>query len=190
MTTCHRLVMRHWRLNRGNSSYLEGFSLVEMMIAAVLMLIATAGSVVLFNYSISQNRNSRGKQEEQSAISEDLANIQTMNDRYTCSTPSSCSVTSSDPGENSYYASGTTPSTGTGSFDAACQSGDLINNLITAIDEKDEPTAFTRLGITRTVAKTTGSPASYLRYTVTWKNASNARLRQITLVPTVAGWCP
>lgn len=188
MTACQPPVMR--RLGLGKRSVQGGFSLVEMMVAAVLMLIATAGSVVLFNYSISQNRSSRGKQEEQSAISEDLANIQTMNDRYTCSTPSSCSVTSSDPGENSYYASGTTPSTGTGSFDEACQNGNLINNLITAINNKATPTAFTRLGITRTVAKTTNSAADYLRYTVTWTSSTNARLRQITLVPTASGWCP
>ena len=164
-----------------------GFSLVEMMIAAVLMVIATIGTVAMFNYGISQNSSSRGKQEEQSAISEDLAEIQVMNDRYTCSNALSCAISSSDPGENGYHPIGTSPSS---SFNAACLNGTLLNNLITTISEKGTPLAFTQLGISRTVSQTVSSDGNYNRYTVTWTKTGGTRLRQITLVPTVAGWCP
>jgi len=164
-----------------------GFSLVEMMIAAVLMVVATIGTVGMFNYSISQNSSSRGKQEEQSAISEDLAEIQVINDRYTCSNETSCSVSGSDPGENGYHPAGTSPST---SFNAACLNGTLLDNLIATITATATPSAFSRLGISRTVTRTVNSESRYNRYTVTWAKTGGTRLRQITLVPTVAGWCP
>jgi len=165
----------------------RGFSLVEMMIAAVLMVIATIGTVSLFNYGISQNSSSRGKQEEQSAISEDVADIQRINDRYTCSNEQACAVSSSDPGENSYYPTGPNPSS---PFNAACLDGTLLNNLISTITTTATPSAFTRLGITRSVSTSASSDGRYNRYTVTWRNRAGTRLRQITLVPTVAGWCP
>ncbi len=158
-----------------------------MMIAAVLMVIVTIGTVAMFNYGISQNSSSRGKQEEQSAISEDLADIQVMNDRYTCRNENSCAVSSSDPGENGYHPSGTSPSS---SFNAACLNGTLLDNLITAITSSATPSAFSRLGISRTASMTVNSEGRYNRYTITWSNSGGARLRQITLVPTVAGWCP
>lgn len=163
-----------------------------MVIAAALMVIATIGTVALFNYSISQNSSSRSQQEEQSAISEDMAAIQVANDRYSCSdsdasVPISCSVSGSDPGEDSYYTAGAAPSA---SFNDACLDGSLIDNLLTAINAINQPAAFSRLGISRTAAKTPSSDGIYHRYTVTWSGSGGTRLRQITLVPTVAGWCP
>lgn len=171
---------------RNRARRTDGFSLVEMVIAAALMVIATIGGVAMFNYSITQNQSSRGKQEEQAAISEDLAAIQVANDRYSCSDPDACAVSSSDPGEDSYYAAGAAPSA---TFNAACLDGTLIDNLITAINAQSAPSAFSPLGISRSVAKTPSSAANYHRYTVTWSKGSTP-LRQMTLVPTVAGWCP
>lgn len=172
---------------RRSTQHTGGFSLVEMMIAAVLMVIATIGTVAMFNYGISQNSSSRGKQEEQSAISEDLAELQVMNDRYTCSNDNSCAVSSNDPGENGYHPAGTSPSS---SFNAACLNGTLLDNLITAITTTATPRAFSQLGISRTASKTVNSDGRYNRYTITWSKTGGTRLRQITLVPTVAGWCP
>jgi Tfp pilus assembly protein PilV len=164
-----------------------GFSLIEMMIAALLMVIATIGTVAMFNYGIRQNSSSRGKQEEQSAISEDLAELQMMNDRYTCRDEQACAVSNNDPGEDYYHPAGTSPSS---SFNAACLNGTLLDNLITAITTTATPNAFSRLGISRTANKSVNSEGRYNRYTVTWTKSGGTRLRQITLVPTVAGWCP
>jgi Tfp pilus assembly protein PilV len=172
---------------RRSTRQTAGFSLVEMMIAAVLMVVATIGTVGMFNYGISQNSSSRGKQEEQSAISEDVADIQRINDRYTCSSEEACAVASSDPGEDSYYPEGAEPSP---SFNAACLDGTLLDNLIDTIESTATPAAFRTLGITRSVSASVSSDVRYNRYTVTWSNTAGTRLRQITLVPTVAGWCP
>lgn len=172
---------------RGPTQNAGGFSLVEMMMAAVLMVIASIGTVAMFNYGISQNSSSRGKQEEQSAISEDLADIQVMNDRYTCTNEQLCAVISSDPGENGYHPAGTIPST---PFRDACLNGSLLSNLITKINATATPRAFTSLGISRAVSQSVSSDGNYNRYTITWSKTGGTRLRQITLVPTVAGWCP
>ena len=184
----------------------RGFSLAEVIIAAALMLIATTVTISLFNFSISQDRSARGKQEEQSAISQDVASIESMNDRYNCSSTSGCSISTTDPGENDYYTAGQSAATATGGFDDSCKNGQLIDNLLTSIGSRTKPASFTKLGISTTVTKnallyvesatasaTTANPNSnprYLRYTVTWTNASGQRLRQLTLVPTAAGWCP
>ena len=165
----------------------SGFTLVEVMIAAVLMVIAAIGSMAMFNYGISQNNNSRDKQEQQTAISEDLATIQVLNDRYSCSDPEACAIESSDPGEDGYYAAGPAPST---VFNDACLDGSLLDNLITTLESTPTPNAFSSLGISRMVARAPDPDARYLRYTVTWRGSDGARLRQINLVPTVAGWCP
>ena len=182
-----------------NGSCINGFSLAEMIIAASLMVIATMVTISLFNFSISQDKSARGKQEEQSAISQDIAAIESMNDRYNCSSSSACTVSTTDPGENDYYTSGTNAST---VFDNKCSDGSLIDNLLTSINARTKPTAFTRLGISTTVTRNSSlypdsgtvvdpnSDKRYLRYTITWTNASSQRLRQLTLVPTVAGWCP
>lgn len=180
-------------------SCINGFSLVELIIAASLMLIATMVTISLFNFSIGQDKTARGKQEEQSAISQDIAAIESMNDRYNCSASSACTVSTTNPGENDYYTSGTSAST---VFDSKCSDGSLIDNLLTSINARSKPAAFTRLGISTTVSRNStlypdsgtvvdpNSEKRYLRYTVTWTNASSQRLRQLTLVPTVAGWCP
>jgi len=169
-----------WRMNQA------GFSLVELMLAASLMVIVAVGTAALFTLSNKQTLDSRGRQEEQSAVSDDLATIQRLNDRYSCAN-GTCAVASTDPGEDGYYPSTTAARS---SFDAQCSSGTLIDNLISAIGATATPAAFSNLGISRsTPSKDTAEPSTN-RYTVTWSNSGGRQLRQITLVPTVAGWCP
>lgn len=185
--------LRHRNNKPVNTS---GFSLIEIVIAVALLMIVTTGSVLMFNITIRQNNQSKGKQEEQSAISGDLAAIQTLNDRYSCTAASAssagCSVSGSDPNEDGYYANVTAPTAASDSFDLACRNGSLITSLISSVNELAVPAAFTRLGITRSAAATTvENNRSPLRYTVTWtKDSGSVQLRQITLVPTVANWCP
>ena len=174
-----------------------GFSLVEMIVAVALLVVASVGSLVVFNIATRQNNQSRDKQEEQSAISADLATIQSMNDRYSCSDSGAetlaCTVSDSDPGENDYYAGVSAPSAASNLVDEACDDGSLIDALVEEVDELEAPAAFERLGINRNVeaTPTEDDDRSPLRYTVTWsKNSGQTQLRQITLVPTVANWCP
>lgn len=165
-----------------------GFSLVEIIVATGLMVIVATGSALLFMLSNRQSTSTRGRQEQQSAISDDIATIQRLNERYNCSSGSaSCGISESDPGEDDYYPAG---SSADDTFDLdLCGSSDLLSNLVSAIDETDPPASFTALGITRQSPALDTDSSSH-RYTVTWLNSNDRPLRQITLVPTVANWCP
>ena len=164
----------------------DGFSLVEVMLAAALMVIVAVGTTVLFTLSNSQTLQSRARQGEQAAISDDLATIQRLNDRYSCAS-GSCAIAASDPGENDYY-----PDTAAdrATVDAQCNSGALIDNLITAIKSAATPASFGNLGIRRRPASASSDDPATNRYTVTWSSSDGRQLRQVTLVPTMAGWCP
>lgn len=167
---------------------LAGFSLVEIIVATALMVIVATGSAMLFMLSNRQSTSTRGRLEQQSAISDDIATIQSLNDRYSCTSGSgSCAVAATDPGEDGYYPSGSGADT---NFDInLCESSALLTNLITAIDASDPPPSFATLGITRQSPSLDSDTSSH-RYTVTWVDGNGRSLRQITLVPTVANWCP
>lgn len=164
----------------------DGFSLVEVMLAATLMVIVAVSTAVLFTLSNKQTLESRVRQAEQSAISDDLATIQRLNDRYSCAS-GSCRIATVDPGEDDYYP-GTAAARAT--IDAQCSSGALIDNLITAIDTAATPASFGNLGIRRRSASANSDDPATNRYMVTWSGSDGRQLRQVTLVPTMAGWCP
>jgi hypothetical protein len=159
------------------------------MLAAVLMVIAAVGSAILFTLSNQQTLTSRGKQEQQSAISDDLAAILELNDRYSCSNGAdACAVATSDPGEDGYYPQTSAPDD---NFDIAlCANGGLLNNLISAITDQAAPASFASLGVQRKEPVIDTTDLASNRYSITWVDAGGRRLRQVTLVPTVAHWCP
>ena len=172
-----------------------GFSLVELLVSGLLFAILGTGSVALFNLSVRQQASSEARQAEQFAISIDEANMQRMNDRYTCQSGTCLIKAGSPPGQSEYY-----PVVGSSAetlFLALCspataQAKALSDDLVTLINTTPATTQLSRLGITRTAvreAETIGQPFSH-RYTITWRSRGNAILRQITQAPTTAGWCP
>lgn len=177
--------------SRAPNHQTQGFSLIEVVVAAGLLIIVAVGSALLFVLSNRQTVSTRDREEQQSAISDDVAAIQRLNDRYSCTAgANSCAVASYDPNEDQYYPSGSSNNT---TFNDLCKNGGLITNLLTTINNTARPTSFTRLGITRNsataVSDPSGEPMTH-RYTVTWVNSNAQQLRQVTLVPTVANWCP
>ncbi|MFM7268432.1 MAG: type II secretion system protein J [Cyanobium sp.] len=194
--------MSSWRLQprRGRSARRSqanaGFSLVELMVSMVLFSIVSAGSLGLFTISTRQANLTRQLQEEEFAIRLDLATIQALNDRYTCAS-GTCLIDSNGepPGQNDYYP---TTTANQSSFASLCSSGGLAgkttsptsaSGLVGLINATTPPTAFTNLGISRTTLEDGSSPNAN-RYTVTWKGSDGSVLRQISLTPTTAAWCP
>ncbi|MFM7314638.1 MAG: PilW family protein [Cyanobium sp.] len=62
----------------------SGFTLVELLIAAVVMLLSTIGGATMFNHSTRQGVEINRRLRQQFAISNDLAAIHEMNERYKC----------------------------------------------------------------------------------------------------------
>lgn len=191
-----------------------GFTLVELLIAAVVMVLSTIGSAVMFNQATRQGLSGNLRLEEQLAISRDLAAILEINERYSCASgPCSVTLNAVQPGEalppppdQGGYAPADVDATPTGgrSFRALCAQG-LLTNLLAAlqttgeIDGEATPgrTILVGTSVQRTVslleAGGSGTATESLpphRYRVDWRDADGRLLRQVQLIPTVAAWCP
>ena len=164
----------------------RGFSLVEMLVASVIFVIAGIGSVGLFTLSSRQAALTRSIQEEQFAISIDMANVLRMNDRYVC-TASGCGISTgtTPPGENGYYPA---DSSGQAFFLARCADGSLSQGLVSLINSLPATAQMQAQKMTRAATQDSSSPSAH-RYSVSW-NVDGALIRQITLTPTTAAWCP
>jgi prepilin-type N-terminal cleavage/methylation domain-containing protein len=172
-----------------------GFSLIELMIATLIFAMVTAGSLGMFTITTRQANLTRKLQEEEFAIRMDLATIQAMNDRFTCAS-GSCQIDNqgAPPGQAEYYPS---TSSATTQFNTLCSNGALTvvpNNsygtgLVTLINATARTSQMVSLGINRSANADTTSTKAH-RYTVTWTGSDGSMLRQISLVPTTAAWCP
>lgn len=192
----------------------QGFSLVETIVAAFLLAIAATSAFTLFTTSQALFIQGRDKDNDQVAISQDLARIERLNRRFVCS-QGSCDFIDTlspgrinDPTEMEYtppYPVGTYPPGA--DFNqkmtifrddrcAAPPSGPskLVEEFSTkalAILASD-PTATLPLGLQRELTINPAAqetPATPHAYSVIYTR-NNQVLRRARLVPTVAGWCP
>mgnify|MGYP006282409917 FL=1 len=169
------------------------FTLIEVLIAMVVIAVGTVGAISLFSSTIRQTYAERKEQEIEAAIARDILEIDRINRRLVC-TAGSCSVLTSDPSENAYYPDPTS-SSGVSFFNSLCTNQTLAAQAVGFVDSQARPTEFSTLGITRNPAAVesyTSSPSKTgHRYIVTWiKSGQATPIRQITRTPTVAHWCP
>ena len=203
------------RRRRAEAGPRPGFTLVEILIAAVVMVLSTIGSTVLFNQATRQGLSGNHRLQEQLAISRDLAAILEVNERYNCDPLHGCAVPAAegtpqvplpDPPDQDAYAPPNADAIlpGGRSFRDLCDSG-LLTALFSALEAAGEihregPTqAITLVGthVQRTVSllDATGTAAARQsapphRYRVDWLDGQGRLLRQVQLIPTVAAWCP
>lgn len=190
----------------------RGFTLVEVLMAALVMLLSAIGGSNLVNQSTRQVGGITARLHEQYAISRDLASILETNERYTCVdliADGVCRITQADqPGEASppdqdHYApplvdgrqSSTTPS-----FGELCEQG-LLTSLLGSLGANQPNgtllnTGYADITLRRFVSVDPASRSAETvsirphRYLVSWKNGQDKLLRQVQLTPTVAAWCP
>lgn len=173
----------------------SGFSIVEIIVSVAILMAAVTGSMILFNLT---NRNAQlagQRQDELAAVSEDMAQILRVNDQFVCTSGTacgclggSCASASTYPGENNYIPDNyvTTKSLSDG-ITSICSAG-FGSRVASTINQLGLPSKAQSLGVTRSAtANTSGSPHLY---TVTWSSSRGTQLRQVTLFPTVAAWCP
>ena len=180
------MIQSHRALPQRNS----GFSLVELLVAAVLMAISSMGGTYLFNQATRQARAISQTLEQQFAISNELAVIRDHNDRYTCATiPCSVQTGGNPPNQNQYVPA--TPAAHTPTFHELCALG-LADNLISHINSTPKLTGSEITRLASADLSSTGSPSSTTphRYLVRWSSTDGRVLRQVQLIPTVAAWCP
>lgn len=164
-----------------------GFTLVEVLVAIVVVAIGVTGLATLTSITSSsqvalKSANSRGD-----AVAADIAEIQRINDRFTCAS-GTCLISSGDVNQNGYFPSSSSAQT---TFRVRCayqSNSDLVTTLAGLIPANSS--ASTRLadsGVTRSID--TANQGNAHRYTVTY-TAGGQTLATLTLVPTTAAWCP
>ena len=165
-----------------------GFSLVEVMVASVIMVVATTVAVSLFNYTNLNAKRTEAKQDEQSAVSEDIAAVIRLNEQYRCTGAATCASMNDYPNENEYITSNASDIQGICDEEGG---GSGFGSLLAAeVNSLALPAQATDLNITRTAAEATNQAAPEHLYTVTWQNSDGNQIRQLTLWPTIASWCP
>ena len=182
-----------------------GFSLVELMVSSVLLVLALTGTSVLFVESNRSSAAAETRYRKQALVDTDLARVRRLNDRYTCSSGTCTSLGSAELGKNDFFPPPTsTAADGNSSagqlFEALCNSTGLISQLVSDIGAP--PSTLTAGGITysidtanqgqQTVSEFgTNVVRNLHRYTITYTNSSSGELlRRVTLVPTTVAWCP
>jgi type II secretory pathway pseudopilin PulG len=197
----HPTVLPAPRRSRGAA----GFSLVELMVSSVLLVLALTGTSVLFVESNRSSAAAETRYRQQALVDTDLARVRRLNDRYSCSTGSCTSLGSLELGKHDFFPPPVSNAANGNSsagqlFEALCNSTGLITQLVADIGAP--PAALTGTGITysidtanqgqQTVSEFgTNVVRNLHRYTITYTStASGELLRRVTLVPTTVAWCP
>ncbi len=168
----------------------QGFTIIEILVAAVLIGIVTSMTAAVMSVSNRSTSKSATLGSAMAAIDNDISLIRTLSERYTC-----CSGTcTTDPvvvanattkcegsvGDSTYYFPIAGNSTEITSFQTLCNSG-LTANLVTAINALSQPS-----GVTRTAVDDGDATARRIR--IDYSGTSISRV--VKIVPTVANWCP
>ena len=192
----------------GNGRASGGFTVIEVIIAAVILLVSLAASVQISGRSGLIGLQVGQRYQKEAAIDSDLATIQRMNERFTCIT-GTCSIRADSQGamdRNSYFPDPLgTDLDGDGvadnqesaveNFQDRCRYAiglDLASPLKVLLDALPQPA-----GLQRTISvdgpprvNVNGATGAH-RYTVTYTDTTtNEVLRQISLVPAAVAWCP
>ncbi len=177
----------------------SGFSLIEMIqAAAILLMVAGAAATVVIRTS-SITRATQLRYALEATVDADVAVIQQLNDRYACANAAgTCAVASGQVDRNSYFPprSGVDDDhnnldDGTQAFELKCLSPTaLVSPLVAVINALPNPNGLTRSAAVDSVPSS-GTALAYHRYTVTYTaTASGEVMRQLTLTPTTVAWCP
>lgn len=178
-----------------------GFTMVEILIGVVLLVLVASGSALLISAANSMLGTSTSQNDAQAAIDSDISRARKLAEDYTCC-PGSCTADAAtistarsngqclgNANDSTYYfpQKDTVQNPDVTSFSNACANGTVTTNLISAIQALG-----TLSGITRTVAVDDASdPTSHcLRITYSGSGGAAGITRVVKLVPTVAAWCP
>lgn len=183
----------------------HGFTLIESLVSAVLLVIGATAAFTLFTTSQEIFRQSRLKDSDQVAISEDLARVERLNRRFTC-IQGNCELmpnSASDPNELQYtpayepigqyppsqaFNDKMTIFTGLCSTSAGTASG-LATGFIAAAATELGPMGGGLDRVFDVSAAAQETPPTPHAYDVIYRR-NNVVVRRARLVPTVAAWCP
>jgi hypothetical protein len=202
MTTTLQRIHRLRRAGAGNEGGSNAaFSLVEFLLAAILITIVVSGTTVTLLVSNRSGRPSGNVDELEQLIAQDLAMIRELNARFTCcggecteaalesEATGSCvdATASSTPLPALNGSLGDSASAG-GTLPEACLNGAVAQTMIAAFP--DPPDAPPGVSLTRTGPTVADPAANRLEWTYTVSVDGVTMIsRVVNLVPNAAAFC-
>lgn len=190
----------------GNEHQASGFTLVELLVSSVVLIVAVVGSIAAFNLIIQSARGTGIRADQSRRIDDDIAAITEISELYTsCVNPrgsvpaSACTGTDVQVGNSFYYF----PDPDDASFAAnqaaffdACRTNTDSNHITAGfISAINNPTVVPLPGgdVTRgsAVRVAPGVGDNHL-VQIIWSDPTrnNRELRSIRTYPIVSSWCP
>ena len=176
----------------------QGMSLVEVLIAVTISMLAIMVSSVIVSSAGKNIKTTENVYDTQNLIDQNISNIESFADRYACGT-STCTVATNIPAKTGYI--DTTSATAWSNFKAKCNETDtdasdgqldLLSELKTYIETNLTAPADVYRAITVHGADS-AQKLSFVRHmTIQYRQNDSAGkiLRDITIMPTIASYCP
>jgi Tfp pilus assembly protein PilV len=176
----------------GGAAAQDGFTLVEILVMVVVLTTGLVGIATISSIANRSQSNTFQASNYNNAIASDIAEIERINDRYTCgsvtATAVSCTISSSDLTQSGYYPSVAAGQTNFRNRCSTVSTFALVTDLASQIPANSSASsALTSASVTRSI--TTNSQDGVHRYSVSY-SFGGSTVRTITLVPTAAAWCP
>lgn len=187
----------------------SGFSLVEVLVALVVITLASTGAIVAFNVTNQSVRGTEERSEQNRLIDADVARITRLSETFTsCVTPEGANPTNpasyctgSDVAfGNSYYyfpvisdPNNSATWTAATDFRTACDDGTLRANFIAALGGGAAANINGVNGsalVTRQQIQAVSGSNHLVEITWTAPGNTTRILRRIRVAPTVSSWCP
>jgi len=175
-----------------------GFTLVEILVATVILIVATTGITSAINFSNRSTILTEASSRDSAAIDTNVSEILGLAERFTCCsgtcTSDATAISAAGAkctgtfGDANYYFPSILPANQAdlSNFLSRCQA--TTSNLVTPLITEITAAIAAPPGITRTIIADSDLPATThtIRITYTGNNIS----RVVKIVPTVAVWCP
>lgn len=181
----------------GYHSSSAGFTLLEVLVSLVVLVIAGIGAIAGFNLITQSVIGSDIRANQSRLIDEDIAEISRLSEVYNACVDPAGSISTNCPGQqvgNSFYyfPDPVTPAN-VNTFFLACRSttaaGHITQNFITAINALGQPAG----DVTREAAiRVEPTDAANHLVRITWVDPTrnNRELRRLEITPVVSAWCP
>ena len=173
----------------------EGFSIVEILIAISIVLVAILGSSLAFNFAVQSTSKSSDRVKLDSLIEADFARLNAASNNYTFCTGGytwdgrACG--SATPGQQNYYFPPTTSisTVSADQFSSDCNDGTMTDSLVDAINGDDASLGLSQAAIDQGIERQAVPDGTSHRIKIAYSIDSSS-YRELAIVPLAAGWCP
>lgn len=175
-----------------------GFTLVELLVGSILLLIAGSGAALIVSSSANPLQTSRRIDRLEALIDDDIAAVREISSRFSCCS-GACGLSTTGclaaaAGDDRFYfplATDASPPAFLEGTNGLCNNGGVGNAFVTTITASAAPSAaFTAAGLSRAVARADASDGRNHLVRLTYTAPANTGAgRVVYVLPPAASWC-